>query len=537
MKSVLTPTASAASPPSLPIRPIRPIRSIRSIRPIRAEAYRYALGLIPGLEFFENALLVYFAVYISGGVDASPNEFVWMTTAYGVASVLAILKQQWFVERIGYRRYLSASLLLYACGALLAGTSESVTQLVIARACQGFSAGSWMSSCRILAQVSVPAERRGKAVQTFALLLFTGAAAAPLIGGLLVSEYSWRMLFLCTAPPAVLLAGLAWFTVPDAGRMRERATGGRYPFVPFMAFALAMGALQVVMQEMRYTLWLQTPWLPLLTAAGVAALVGFGYHQWQHPAPFIRLQTLRRREFQVGLLLYAAYYYLANTQSYLMPRMLEQGLGFTLERTGQLLGYSALLTVLLLVAYFRIAKFITHKKLLIVGGFAMTIATSLWLAAMPPDAGQSQLYGVLALKAVFGIFTVLPVANLTFRTFDHESFVHGYRLKNILRQLSGSFAVSTIVAFEQHREALHRTRLTEAANPYSPIFRQTLDTLANALTHMGVPAAQAQGAALSQIAQTIQRQASFLTFIDGFRFIAIVALCGAVFAAMQKQLN
>ena len=96
MTSAAPPTGSAASPPSDPLRPMR------------IEAYRYALGLIPGLEFFENALLVYFAVYVSGGVDASPKEFVWMTTAYGIASVLAILKQQWFVERIGYRRYLTA---------------------------------------------------------------------------------------------------------------------------------------------------------------------------------------------------------------------------------------------------------------------------------------------------------------------------------------------------------------------------------------------------------------------------------------------
>ncbi|VVD92725.1 major facilitator transporter [Pandoraea communis] len=525
MTSAAPPTGSAASPPSNPLRPMR------------IEAYRYALGLIPGLEFFENALLVYFAVYVAGGVDASPKEFVWMTTAYGIASVLAILKQQWFVERIGYRRYLTASLLLYACGAILAGTSESVTQLVIARACQGFCAGSWMSSCRILAQVSMPTEHRGKTVQTFALLLFTGSAAAPLVGGLLVSDYTWRTLFLCTAPPAVLLAGLTWLSVPDVGRLRDRVTGGNYPFAPFMAFALAMGAFQVVLQEMRYSQWLQTPWLPLLTVAGVGALVWFGYHQWQHPEPLIRLQSLRRREFQVGLVLYVAYYYLANTQSYLMPHMLEQGLGFTVERTGQLLGDSALLTVFLLLAYFHVAKFITHKKLLIVSGFAMTIATNLWLGAMPPDAGQSQLYGVLALKAVFGIFTVLPVANLTFRTFDHESFAHGYRLKNILRQLSGSFAVSTIVAFDQHREALHRTRLTEMANPFNPVFTQTLDSLANAFTHAGVAASQAHGAALAQIAQMIQRQASFLSLIDDFHFVAIVALCGAIFAAIQKRLN
>jgi hypothetical protein len=35
----------------------------------------------------------------------------------------------------------------------------------------------------------------------------------------------------------------------------------------------------------------------------------------------------------------------------------------------------------------------------------------------------------------------------------------------------------------------------------------------------------------------IQPQASFLSFVGGFHCIAIVALCGAIFAAIQEHLN
>ena len=38
------------------------------------------------------------------------------------------------------------------------------------------------------------------------------------------------------------------------------------------------------------------------------------------------------------------------------------------------------------------------------------------------------------------LFIVLPVANLTFRPFAAEDFAHGYRLKNLVRQLAISFA-------------------------------------------------------------------------------------------------
>ena len=63
----------------------------------------------------------------------------------------------------------------------------------------------------------------------------------------------------------------------------------------------------------------------------------------------------------------------------------------------------------------------------------------------------------MLLRGLLLLFIVLPVANLTFRIFAIEEFTHGYRLKNIVRQVTISFATASVIIVEQHRQALHQS--------------------------------------------------------------------------------
>jgi hypothetical protein len=68
------------------------------------------------------------------------------------------------------------------------------------------------------------------------------------------------------------------------------------------------------------------------------------------------------------------------------------------------------------------------------------------------------------------------------------------------------------VIVEQHREALHRSPLTEAMNPYNPEFKNAVNALANSR----VTAVDSHALAITTIARTVARQATFLASLDGF---------------------
>ena len=507
-----------------------------SVEKLRGEFFPWVLAVVTGLDYFDNAIFSFFASYIAGGLNASPDELVWSSSAYAVAAVLGILQQQWWVERIGYRRYVAGCMLLYAAGALAAALCETSFELALARGFQGYFIGPMMGTCRILIQISFTTQQRPIATRAFLILILLGSALAPLVGGQLVAHFDWRALFACTAPVGVLFAVLALLALPDSGDRQPEERSSAH-FWPYLIFAFAQGALQIVMQQLRFQLFTASPGLILLTVAGIGALVWFAYHQWHHPAPLVRLTALREKTFQVGLVLYMFYYYESTSFSYLISRFLESGLGYPVENTGRLVGVTSLISASALFVYLRYAKLLPRKKWIIVPGFALAAFAAAWMTRMAPNVGEEALLVPLLLRGLLLLFIVLPVANLTFKIFAIEEFTHGYRLKNIVRQLTISFATASVIIIEQHREALHQARLAEFANPFNPEFQTTLAALTNAFAASGRSLAEAHALAIGQASRLVAQQASFLTSIDGFYYLIGVAVCGGIFAAWQQQID
>ncbi|MDR5750850.1 MULTISPECIES: MFS transporter [unclassified Caballeronia] len=503
---------------------------------LRGDFFPWVLALATGLDYFDNAIFSFFASYIAGGVNASPDELVWSSSAYAVAAVLGILQQQWWVERLGHRRYIAGCLLLYAAGAAMSALCDTSLQLMFTRGFQGYFIGPMMGACRILIQISFAPQPRANALRSFLALIVLSSALAPLAGGILIAHFDWRAIFFCTAPVGVAFAVFAFLVVPDSGNVQPEARGESH-FWPYLLFAFAQGALQIVMQQVRFQLFTASPILILLTVSGIGALGWFVWHQWHHPSPLVRLHALRERTFQVGLLLYMFYYFESTGFSYLISRFLEQGLGYPVENAGRLVGVTSLVSGTALFAYLRYAKLLPRKKWIIVPGFAIAALVAWLMTRMSPAVGQSALILPMLLRGLLLLFIVLPVANLTFRIFAIEEFTHGYRLKNIVRQLTISFGTASVIIVEQHRQAVHQTRLAESANPYNPVFQQTVETLAHGFAAAGRSVAEAHALAIADVSRMVAQQASFLASLDGFYFLMGVALVGGAFACWQKQID
>ncbi|MBP0589674.1 MFS transporter [Paraburkholderia sp. LEh10] len=503
---------------------------------LREDFFPWAIALATGLDYFDNTIFSFFTGYIAGGVNASPDELVWSSSAYAVASVLGILQQQWWVERLGYRRYMGGCLLLFAAGAVAAALSESAIELAFARGAQGYFLGPMMGACRILIQTRFTPAQRPVAVRAFLRMILLGSALAPLTGGYLVAHLDWRALFTCTALAGVGMAAFVLLVVPPSGRLQPEERGEAH-FWPYIVFAFAQGTLQIVMQQVRFELFSGSPLLVCLAGAGLLSLGWFAWHQWHHPNPLVRLHALREKTFQVGIVLYMLFYYISNAFSYLVSRFLESGLRYPVENAGRLVGLTSLASLAMAAVYFRYASRVKHKRWMIVAGFLMAALIGGWMASMPPDVSMPWLLPPLLLRGLLLLFIVLPVANLTFRIFSIEEFNHSYRFKNIVKQLTYSFSTASMIILEQHRQAVHQARLAEFVNPFNPVFQNTLDGLTHAFEGLGHAAHDAQLLALVEISHAVTQQASFLSALDGFYFLIAIAVMGGLFALYQRQID
>lgn len=496
----------------------------------------WAIGLVTAIDYFDSALFAFFAIYISGGVNASPDELVWASSAYALGAVLGILQQHAWVERMGYRRYLAICMFAFAAGGVGAALCNGALQLSLARGVQGYFVGPMLGACRILIQIGIPPERRAKALKAFMLMIVFGGALAPITGAFVVTHFDWRWLFAGTAPVAVLIGLLVLWSLPEFGDVEPHERTEPH-YIAYIVFALAQAALQVALTRAHFELFTQSPVLIGLALTGVAGLAWFGYQQWHHPAPLVRLDALRNAAFRVGLALYVIYYCLSTGFSYLLPRLMEGGLGFTVGDAGYLTGAASLATGMLVFVYLRYSARLARKKWLIVSGFGIAALAAWWLSQVTQQVGREALVVPLLLRGLLMLFIVLPVAALTFRPLAAHEFAHGYRLKNVVRQFAISFATSSVIALQQHRLALHEVRLSESANPANASFTQTLDALTRGFVASGHSASEAHGMALGTVWRLLEQQATFMASLDGFTAMAVVALVAGAFAAWQKEID
>jgi MFS transporter, DHA2 family, multidrug resistance protein len=504
----------------------------RDLYALRTALLPWAIGLAVGIDYFDNSVFSFYAVRIAGGIDAPPDELVWSSSAYAVAAVMGILQQHWWVERIGHRNYIAGCLFLFGLGALIAAASRSSIELAAARAVQGYLMGPMLGAARIFIQSMIPAARRPKVMPVFLGMILIGSALSPLLGGQFVAQFGWQILLACSAPAAFAAGLFALAVIPSTGHVpdEQRTNPELWPYV---LFALALAMLQVVAQQLRFELFTQSFVLEGATLVGIVLLGWFVRHQWDRPSALVRLQGLRLRSFRTGLLLYAFYYYMSNALGYLVSRFLEGGLAYPVEVAGQLVGYSSMFALVGMFVYLRYSGKVGRKKFIIVPGFLIAALIAAWMMAMPPDVSTGWLIVPLMLRGVLLMFIALPTAGVTFQVFPIEEYIHNYRIKNIVKQIAYSLATASIIIFEQHRLALHETRLAENASPYNPAFQATLVTLSG----QGAGATTADPASLAKVSALIVQQATFLSSMDGFLYIAAVACLGGLIALLQRDIR
>jgi len=522
-------TASALRPLRLGLRWLR-LLSHRQ----RQTLLMLLLALATSVEFLENIMFVFASSHIVGGVDADPRSFALVQAAYAVGSMLMILKQQWLAQRFGYRYYLTGALMIFMAGTLAAATSHSLPQLVGARFVQGVGGGALFTSCRILVNVMFAPADRPRAARIFMLGIFSASALAPALAAELIERGVWQDVFYGALPFAALATLGAWLLLPDA---EPRDDDAGPALGPLLLFGAAVVALQAALTEARFDIFSHPLRLAAICAVGLGLLGSFLWQQWHHSAPVLRVRALGDPVYLTGLGMYFAYYLISNLSGYVFPIYAEQALGMPLARTGWLNSFAALVSLAGIAVYLRVAPKLPHKKPLMVSGLLLMACAAWWFSSMPPDAGPQALTPGLIGKGLFGVLVIIPVAGLTFRSLAAEDFAHGYRSKNLLRQIAASFASALGAVLLQNRQFAVHTSLTGALGQHTAQTQLWMDSAQAGWSARGFDPGHAHQAALAQLAGMVDTQARLIACEDLYRLIAALALVAAVFMLAQRRLD
>jgi EmrB/QacA subfamily drug resistance transporter len=153
-----------------------------------------------------------------GGLE----HYSWVFSAYMLTSTTAVPLYGKLSDLYGRRRLYVIAMALFLAGSLMSGFAQSMTQLIVARALQGFGAGGLMPLAFILIGEMFNLQQRARMQGFFSGVWGVSSIVGPLLGGFLVDQLSWRWVFYVNLVPGLLAAGLVALAWRDQTHSHER---------------------------------------------------------------------------------------------------------------------------------------------------------------------------------------------------------------------------------------------------------------------------------------------------------------------------
>lgn len=219
----------------------------------------------------------------------------WVVIAYALAVTLASVGAGRLSDQLGQRTVMLAALLLFAAASALCAIAPTLPLLVGARFVQGLSAAALLTVALALVRDTAAPEKTGQIMGLLGTMSAVGTALGPTLGGILLANGNWRLLFLVLAPVAVTAFALGNRYLPKPSGVVRKAQSFDLPGLGFLSLALTGYALAMTMPQSPGVMK-----LALMAGAG-AALALFAVVEQRVTAPLVDLRMLRDAKLAANL--------------------------------------------------------------------------------------------------------------------------------------------------------------------------------------------------------------------------------------------
>jgi EmrB/QacA subfamily drug resistance transporter len=259
---------------------------------------------------------------IQDELDASSSQLQWIVDSYMLLYAGLLLAAGTLGDRFGRRRALSAGLVVFGIGSVLAALAGSAGELIAARALMGVGAAGIMPTTLSILTNIFPPDERPKAIAIWAAVAGMGIAIGPITGGWLIEHLDTSGIFLVNLPPVIACLVAAAVLVPES-RDPEKP---RLDVIGCILSVAALSALVWGLIEAPERGWGD----PLILAgfgAGAALLAAFLAWERHTDHPMLELGVFRNLRFSAASLSITFVYFALMGVMYIQTTFLQSVLG------------------------------------------------------------------------------------------------------------------------------------------------------------------------------------------------------------------
>jgi len=476
------------------------------------------------MEVLDTSIANVALPHIAGSLGGSQDEATWVLTSYLVASAIVLPISGWLSNRFGRKRFYMTCVAIFTIFSFLCGLAHSLPFLIIARVLQGLGGGGLASSEQAILADTFPVEKRGQAFAVYGMAVVVAPAIGPTLGGWITDNLDWHWIFFINVPVGLISLYLTNRMVEDPPFLEKfRLNPGPVDAMGLGLVAVGIGCMEYVFDRGQEKDWFGDPSITAFAIIAAVLLVIFVFWEWHHENPVVDLKLLRNRNFGTAVFLQFVLGMVLFGSTVLIPQFLQTLLGYTAERSGEVLSPAAfLLMVMMFIAGRVVGK--VDPRMLVVGGYVITAAGLYNLTRLDLNVSFAhitlwRMYQMMGLAFIF-----IPISTLNYVGVPREKSNQISSFSNFARNLGGSVGTALLTTYLARSSQVYQQNLGSHVTRDGRLYRDYIAQTQAGLMRLGQGPGAAAQIAFGRAYRQMLRQASMLSYKNAFFLLSLTIL-------------
>jgi len=196
--------------------------------------------LASSMAFIDGTVVNVALPFLQQELNATAIGVQWVVESYSLFLAALLLVGGSLGDHYGRRKIFLIGVFIFAAASIVCGISQTIGQLIVARAVQGVGGALLVPGSLAIISASFAEDQRGRAIGTWSGFSAITTAVGPVLGGWLVEHFSWRAVFFLNIPFAVAVVAISLWKVPES---REKDVRGSLDWFGASLATIGLGGI------------------------------------------------------------------------------------------------------------------------------------------------------------------------------------------------------------------------------------------------------------------------------------------------------
>ena len=262
-----------------------------AITPGRRIAILIATGMSQFLVTVDYSAVAIALPRMASDLHARTIDLQWVITGYILSFSVMLGIAGPLGDRYGRKKILLIGIATFGLISAWVGMADTATNVIIARVALGIGGGLLLPLAASVLADCTPSNQLTKYMALLTAINACGAAAGPVLGGLLTDVLSWRWIFYANIPFAAIAFTMVLLLARES---RNPNAKGKLDFVGILLLAGSLACLSLGVD--RIPSWEPAKWIGMC-GLGIALMIGFVVRELKCSNPIVDVRLLGNRNF------------------------------------------------------------------------------------------------------------------------------------------------------------------------------------------------------------------------------------------------